>query len=134
MSGDFDGAEREAAALLEQTLAMNAQALALAVLALVALRHHRAVADSVAFAERGLNAATSGLRWLTTESTLYLVRAEALHALGRAPEAHTAIREARDRILSTAATFDEPGLRTSYLTNIDANGRTLALAKEWLGG
>ena len=133
MSGDFDGAEREAAARLEQTFATNAQALALAVLALVALRHHRA-ADSVAFAERGLNAATSGLRWLTTESTLYLVRAEALHALGRAPEAHTAIREARDRILSTAATFDEPGLRTSYLTNIDANGRTLALAKEWLGG
>jgi hypothetical protein len=67
-------------------------------------------------------------------SFLYLMRAEALQALGRTADARTAIRDARDHILRIAATLDgDPELRTSFLTQIDTNERTLDLARQWLG-
>jgi hypothetical protein len=62
---------------------------------------------------------------------LRLARAEAPHALGRTEDARGALREERDRVLRTAATLEEDD-RTSYLTNVTANVRTLALAKNWL--
>jgi hypothetical protein len=131
-TGAFEEAEREATTLLEQGLALSwPRSLALAALALVAL-HRDQPADALAFAERGLDAARSGMRHVWGESVLQLARAEALYALGSSPDAFTAIRQARDRVLGIAATL-EPDDRTSYLTNVDANARTLALAKEWLG-
>ena len=53
-------------------------------------------------------------------------------ALGRRDEATAAIRAARDRIVSTAGRLTDPEDRASWL-GVDANARTLALAKEWLG-
>jgi hypothetical protein len=61
-----------------------------------------------------------------------LARAEALHALGRTQDAQSAIRAARERVLSIAATIDDAKVRESYATNVDANARTLKLAREWL--
>jgi eukaryotic-like serine/threonine-protein kinase len=132
MIGDFDAAEAEATIVLERAFMAAVKMSCLGTLAIVAL-HRQQVAEGLAFAERGLDMIPSGHRWLTTESILHLARAEALHALGRTPDARTAIREARDRILGVAATLEDAGLRTSYLMNIDANARTLALAKEWVG-
>ncbi len=132
-TGDFDGAEREATILLAQASTFSVgQAGALAALALVALHRGQPV-DVLAFADRGLKASTSGIRWLPSESILHLVRAEALQVLGRTSDAHAAIREAKGRILTIAATFDDPELRESYVSNVDANARTLKLAREWLG-
>jgi hypothetical protein len=131
-TGDLDEAEREATDLLAQQQVSTAQAGALAALALVALRRGRP-ADALALAERGIAAVTSGNRWLTTESVLNLVRAEALEGLEKKDEARTTIRGARDRVMGIAATLEDPELRASYLTSIDANARTIALAREWLG-
>ncbi len=131
-AGDLDGAEREATLVLEYVFVPHMPWMALGALALVALRrgeHGRALA----LAERGLAVTTKCFRWsTTTDSTLHLVRARALQALGRKEDAHAAIREAYGRILGIAATLD-PDDRSSYLTNIDANAQTLTLAREWLG-
>jgi hypothetical protein len=129
--GNFDEAAREAAPLLVNPAMSTVEALALAALALVAL-HLGQPAEGLAFVERGFKAATSAQRIVGTESLLHVARAEALHALGRTSDAHAAIREARDRIRGIAATL-EPDDRTSWLTNVNSNARTLALAKEWLG-
>jgi tetratricopeptide (TPR) repeat protein len=129
--GDLDGAEREATTVLEHGLLFH-RAQALEVLALVALHRGHPTA-ALALAARALDTATSGVSPPEIEAALHLARAEALHALGQTPDAHAAIREARDRILRIAATLDELELRESYVTNVDANARTLKLAREWLG-
>ena len=101
-------------------------------LSLIELRRGRAL-EALEFSERGL---VAELRTpsASTGSSLYLARAEALYSLGRLDEARAAIGEARDRVLRIAGTLDgEPELRESYLTEIDANARTLLLASEWLG-
>jgi hypothetical protein len=87
--------------------------------------------QALELAERGLVAAESGIfPW--TGSLLRVSRARALHALGRVAEAHTAIAHARDTVLHIASTIARPELRESFLSNIDANALTLALASEWL--
>jgi hypothetical protein len=55
-----------------------------------------------------------------------------LQALGRTEDARAALGEARERVLRIASTLDADD-RASYLANVDANVRTLALATEWLG-
>jgi hypothetical protein len=105
---------------------------ALAALALAALERSQP-ADALAHAERGCGGAISAVAWPSTMSILQLARAEALRAVGRSAEALAAIREARDRIRNVAATLDDAGQRESYLTNVDANARTLQLAREWDG-
>ncbi|MGO9836758.1 MAG: serine/threonine-protein kinase PknK [Polyangiaceae bacterium] len=132
MTGDFDAAEAEATIVLQRAFIGTVRTLSLATLAIVAL-HRQQAAEALAFAERGLDAVPSGIRWLPAESVLHLARAEAFYALGRGHDAHAAMREARDYVLGVAATLDEPELRTSWLNNVDANARTLALAKEWIG-
>jgi eukaryotic-like serine/threonine-protein kinase len=131
-TGDIDAAERQATTLLEHAFLPHVQFAALGGLGLVAF-HRGQHADAIALADRGLDAARSGMRNPGFESIVRLARAEALHALGRTLDAHGAIREARDRVLSIAATLEDAELRESYLTNVDANARTLKLASEWLG-
>ncbi len=132
-TGDFDEAEREATTLLGRGLVLPAErAHALAVLAVIALHRKGHPADALAFADRGLEVSTTGIQFPTVESMLHVTRAEALHALGRIPDARAALRGARDRILAIAATFDDADLRQSHLTNVDANARTLRLSSEWL--
>jgi tetratricopeptide (TPR) repeat protein len=66
------------------------------------------------------------------DSELWLTRAEVLHALGKRADAHAVLREARDRVLNTAAAFEDPRLRTAF-ANIASNLRVLALSKAWFG-
>lgn len=60
-----------------------------------------------------------------------LIHAEALHAVGRHGEARDAIARARRRLLEQAARMEEPRWRRSFLTRVDENQRTLALAEAW---
>jgi hypothetical protein len=129
-SGDLAGATQEANAVLAEPGFSAAQPKAFAALASVAMAQS-APADALVLAEQGL-AAWSRAGWLRDRSILRLARAEALHGSGRFDDARVAIREARDEVLATAATLDDPHLRTSYLTKIDANASILRLAGEWL--
>jgi hypothetical protein len=127
--GDLDAACREALAVLEQVAPLqHAQVAAFAALANVELLRGRP-ADALAWADRGL----SGDARLWHVSTLYLLRAEALHALARTEEARFAIDAARQRISAIADTIHDPDLRESWRTNVVANVRTMARAREWLG-
>jgi hypothetical protein len=132
-SGDLEAATREATRSLQEGAAFPVmQGHCLGVQGLVALRGGQP-AEALAFAQRGLEA-ESRAPWPSVGSLLRLVRAEALRALGRTDDADVSIRDARDRVLRIAATLEgEPELRRSYLANIDANARTLELAREWLG-
>ena len=129
--GDLQGAQREATSVVEKGTAFPSElAAAFGVSGHVALELGQP-AEALSLVERGLEA-ESRTPWPSSGSVLRLVRAEALHALGRAGDARTAIREARERILRIAATLDgDPELRESYLTSIATNARTLDRASEW---
>ena len=130
-TGDVDGADREATSLLGTAVIPNVRATAFAAATGVAL-HRSQWTEALAFAEQGLAAARAGVRWVTTESILHVSHAEALHALGRPQDALATIREARSRIVTLAATLDDPATRASFVTNVDANARTLDVATRWL--
>jgi hypothetical protein len=126
--GDLDASEREALMALEQgAMLPHAQLPAFAALGSLELRRGHAT-GALAWADRGL--ASEAHLWHVP--TLCLLRAEALHALGRAEEARVALRAARDRITTIAATVEDPELRDSWMTNVTANARALRLAGEWL--
>jgi tetratricopeptide (TPR) repeat protein len=128
LTGDPAGAERVARETLERVRGMAPlEASAHAVLAEVLLVRGSPL-DSLASADRALASPTLHPGFF---DELALARTKALEALGRADDARAALREARGRVLRIAATLDTPD-RESYLTNVDANVRTLALAKEWL--
>jgi tetratricopeptide (TPR) repeat protein len=129
--GDLDAAESAANAAIEHGAVFpSTRPAGLGALALVALRRRQAE-QALSFAERGLEAEAHG-SWLGDGSILRLARAEALDALGRTRDAHATIADARDRILRIAATLDDLRLRETYTTNIEANSRTLLLARDWL--
>jgi hypothetical protein len=60
-----------------------------------------------------------------------LLRTKALHALGRQEEAHAALREATDRLRSTATSLRDPALEDGFMSNIDANADTATLERAW---
>jgi eukaryotic-like serine/threonine-protein kinase len=62
-----------------------------------------------------------------------VVRRAGLHATGDLGAARAAIAEARDRLLAVAGKIDDPTYRRSFLEQVSANARTLALARAWLG-
>jgi tetratricopeptide (TPR) repeat protein len=107
-------------------------ALSMAFSALARIELARGSPDrAIEFVEHGFAAAHASLP--LEKAFLHLLRAEALHALGKPDQARIAIRDARDRVLRMAATLADPASRARYLSDIDANVRTLALAREWLG-
>ena len=130
VSGDFESAAHEAQSAFDQGSNFSSIHPAIfGVLARIALKRGQP-AEALMLVERGLDAEPGG-RSLRDGSILRLARAVALFELGRPADANLAIREARDRILCIAATLDDPS-RLSYLTRIEANARTLDLAREWL--
>jgi hypothetical protein len=80
---------------------------------------------------RGLDLQRSAGGLPLEASILRLVRAEALHRIGRTAEAHDAIREASERVRRIAATLESARTRQAYLS-IDAHARTLELSSAWL--
>ncbi|MCY0991102.1 protein kinase [Nannocystis sp. ILAH1] len=63
-----------------------------------------------------------------------LIRAEALHALGRDDEARAALAAAHADLSARAARIGAPELRASYLTAIPEHARIVALAAAWAKG
>ena len=126
---DLDAAEREASSAIERAaLFPTVQVHALAAQARIAFLREK-WQEALTLAEGGMMRTA----WSSDLSTLHLVHAEALMMLDKADEARAALRKARDRIMSLAATIEDPELRDSFLTNVPANARTLELAKERLG-
>jgi eukaryotic-like serine/threonine-protein kinase len=129
--GDVEQASREAALAAAGALLPWSQGNALRCRVLVELRMGR-LESALALADQALETASGG-SLPTTISMLRLARAEALHAVGRQDEAREAVRDARDRVRRIASTLDDAELRSSYVTTILANARTLDLAEAWLG-
>ncbi|MBK8258062.1 MAG: protein kinase [Polyangiaceae bacterium] len=65
------------------------------------------------------------------EALVRLVHAVALAQLGHHDQAKTSIAKARDRLLSRADKIASPIWRTSFLTRVPENARTLTLARQW---
>jgi hypothetical protein len=130
--GEHSAARREADIVLSYGSAFPiASAGAYGVLAAIEISGGR-WGEALSFAERGLELDARS-PWLSNGSVLRLLRAEALHALGRTDEARLAIQEARDRIGRIADTLKgEPELRESYLSRVVVHARTLSLATAWL--
>ena len=127
--GDVEAAEREAASALDGAVFSADRIAAFGTRASVELALDRPEA-ALALAERGLGMCPSALQaW--AGSLLYLARARALHTLDRTGAALDAIREARNRLTSIAATLPDAELREAYI-EIDPNRHTLQLAREWL--
>jgi eukaryotic-like serine/threonine-protein kinase len=129
LTGDPARAERVAREAVEKARGMvPVEASAHAALARVLLVRGRAQ-DSLAAADQAL---ASPVLQAGFCDDLRLARAEALQALGRTEDACTALLEARDQVLRIAAALEVDD-RPFYLANVEANVRTLTLAKEWLG-
>jgi len=65
------------------------------------------------------------------EALVRLVHAVALGQMGHHAAARVAIDKARDRLLARADRIASPVWRTSFLTRVPENARTLALARQW---
>jgi eukaryotic-like serine/threonine-protein kinase len=104
--------------------------LASSVLARAQLADGRA-AEALATSERAL--ALPGASGLESELELLTVHAEALFACGFRERAESAIRQARDAVLSVADGIDELELRASFLANVEPCARALELAARWSG-
>jgi hypothetical protein len=61
-----------------------------------------------------------------------LIRAEALHALGRHEESKEVIRAAAERVLVVRDSIEEAPIRDRYLDAFPENRETLKRAEEWL--
>jgi predicted Ser/Thr protein kinase len=130
LAGRLDDAEHMLRTLVESASRLRlVQSAALATLMRIALARER-WSEALALADRFTELKQSATVPVA-KSQARLCRAVALDALGQPDAARVALIEARDRILRIAAGFDEPAYRESYLTNVEANARTLALAREW---
>ncbi|HTL34632.1 MAG TPA: tetratricopeptide repeat protein, partial [Kofleriaceae bacterium] len=128
--GDHEAAERELrqglhtvqAASRPQQLAMLGQVLLTMKRgheALIAAREAQGLLDALGGVEEG-------------ESLIRLTYAEALNAAGETQNARAAVKVARDRVLERAAKITDPEWRTSFLTHLPENARTLELARTLL--
>jgi serine/threonine protein kinase/tetratricopeptide (TPR) repeat protein len=66
------------------------------------------------------------------ETYVRLAHAETLHASGAHEAARTALREARDIVISAAGRMSTAEVARSYRENVPENARILALSREWL--
>jgi tetratricopeptide (TPR) repeat protein len=129
-SGDAAGAETAAREALERSSQhglTTAEYLAHSILArtLLTLGRPEACLEAV---ERAVALPTKNL----DATALDLSAAEALMSLGRSDDGRAALREARARVLRTAARLEEAD-RRSYLDGVEDNVRIFARASEWLG-
>jgi tetratricopeptide (TPR) repeat protein len=132
LMGDVNGAAHEAlTAVRVCATSLPAKAKALATLS-DARRAQGLFDDALAAADEAMQILEQLGGVDGEEEGIRLAYAEALHAKGREDAARAAIAEARSRLLERAAKISEAVWRDSFLTNVPENGRTLALAEEWL--
>ena len=89
--------------------------------------------EALANAVESLEAGRAGPRYNYGKDHLQWRYCLALHAAGRMDEAREAIRNARDELLTCAATIPDEAVRRSYLEDVTIHSMTLAYAREWLG-
>jgi tetratricopeptide (TPR) repeat protein len=131
--GDLAGTEGEVRAVGDAArLVPFLQSVRLSLLAEIRLRQGRA-AEAAALAREAfaLERSTACLFVLRQEVVPVLL-AEALHESGEVEAAREVLHEARAQLLARADKIADPAYRRSFLENIDAHARTLALARAWL--
>jgi hypothetical protein len=129
-AGDVVPAEREIALAANDSLFASERAMTQSIRALIELRLARPEVALACAARAVEDASVGGFPW--TGSLAHIAYARALHASDRVEQARAAIRVARDRIMRIAATLHDPEFRDSYLSDIEANAQTIALARTWL--
>jgi tetratricopeptide (TPR) repeat protein len=123
--GDLDGAEWQARQAIDFPCVRPVRAHASAVLAAVMLAQGRTgAARDAALEAKRLFDALGGVH--EGDTLIHLMVAETLTRADH-PDAAAARRAARDRLMSRAATIDDPALRASFLA-ADPSARTLALS------
>jgi hypothetical protein len=133
LGGDFTEAEREARAAADAVATVPPlYASVLATLARALLAQGTGRAKEALEAARGAMDVIESLGGIEDyEALARLVYAEALDAVGEPDRARAALEAARARLLDRAARISDPQLRTSFLTQVPDNARTLQLARTW---
>ena len=130
--GDLEAADREIQAALAMAMPLD-QPGVLATLSALRLAQGRA-GEALATAEDAMaRYAAMGGCSLFRAAFVRLAHAEALHATGAHDAAARAIASARARLYTIAEKIADPDYRTSFLSGVPENARTLALAHAWLG-
>lgn len=78
-------------------------------------------------------AARFGMKHHQAETSLALIRAKALYAVGRRTDAHETLSRSREDLLARAAQIRDPAYAKSFLENVYIHAQTLALWNEWFG-
>ena len=130
-SGDYAGAEREAALAVE-TLRVAPSLRVAALGALARARLGRGDAARALEASREAAAELTALGEIEEgESSVRLTHAEALAQNGAEAEARAVLETARERLLARAARIEELAWRERFLNDVPVNARILALASQW---
>jgi tetratricopeptide (TPR) repeat protein len=129
--GDADAAEREAVRAVE-VLKNVPPSLSHALAALASVRLARGDVARALECSREANVLLESLDGIEEgEEQVRLVYAEALHASGDQAGARRAIEAARNRLMLRAESIDDPEWRSSFLTGVPDNARTMELARAW---
>jgi ATP/maltotriose-dependent transcriptional regulator MalT len=129
--GDLDGAAARVRGAIQicEPLSPGYAADALAILARI--ERTRGKADlALETARQSLDRLETVGTWCNGVATR-VACAEILDGAGERAEARRAIAPARDRVVSCAASIDDPALRASYLERVPENARTLVMARAW---
>jgi tetratricopeptide (TPR) repeat protein len=126
--GDLESAEREAraAVAVAEAVLLPTRAVALAVLSSALLDRGR-VAEALSAAQEATRAGASPRTPQAGDALVALVHAKALRASGDEAGGSVVIAAARERLLTRAATIEDPKLRASFLEQVPENIATMAL-------
>jgi eukaryotic-like serine/threonine-protein kinase len=130
--GDLTDAEREARAACEAVRPFPSFGWGVIALHARILLGQERAEDALAVAEAGVREIERlGLEG-SGEIDLRLSLAEALHAVGRTDAARETLADVLPRLKKRLDDIPEAAARERYLTEVPANARIVALAKEWL--
>ncbi|MDI3285070.1 protein kinase [Polyangium sp. 15x6] len=133
--GDLVGAEAEARVAREALSTMPSYRLPASTFLVTSLLRQGRAAEARGIAEQDFERLSAQGCMGLTESRFRLAVVEARMATGDLEAAREALAQARERLLSTAERIGDPAFRRSFLEDVPAHRRTLALAEEMgLGG
>jgi eukaryotic-like serine/threonine-protein kinase len=132
--GAYAAAEREARAALELLQFLPLERIAAITTLAAALLAQGRTAEALAAAEDAMQQYQALGAFGFRGTYARLIHVEALEATGDHARACSALAAARDRLLIQAAKIGDLAVRRGFLENLPENARTLALARQWLGG